>query len=207
MKNSVIFLLMLTFCCSCDKGVSGGIGNTLVVIVIVDEAFNDRLNPESPAYFGNDYTRSIEVLYLCDGQKLTYLGGYYAFTGGGSRWFIDDVEKNHKTISTPGRALNYYYIDCTSRAVITEADKKVTYTYIRYPDGSEDEIKVQIRTDLVVIDHLWINGELVFSFNTGSATTRYYNPKYYPWLLPVYDDKGNQSGVIPKQLGMVVITK
>jgi hypothetical protein len=46
-----------------------------------------------------------------------------------------------------------------------ENGQKIAYAYICYPDGSEDEIKVQMYENntfrnTILINKLWINGEL-----------------------------------------------
>jgi len=163
-----------------------------VLVAVVDEEYNDLLNPQSSVYLGDEYTSGIEVLYLVNGEKLTFLEYYYN-SGGGYTYIIDNVE-NIKAISPPYRyvegygetksgTLGYYFIDCTS-----VVDPITTQTFIRYPDGSEDEIKVEIYRDgysLVLIENLWVNGELAYKLHTDSGSFNYYNPKYFPFLIPV----------------------
>ena len=223
MKKLVFFLLMMSifFSCTKDNGrnsVFGLVLNIAVQIVIVDEALQDRLNPESPSYLGEEYTNGIEVFYLYNGKKVTFLELYH-YSGGGSRFFIDDVE-NHQPIFPPKRdghidqgTLGFYFIDCTSPwgyANVIEDEREVTYTYIRYPDGSEDEIKVQylIEETLYLYEKIWINGVLAFERGAWGEKEFYYNTKYYPFLEPLLDDAGKQRGVAPKNgTNIVVITK
>ena len=221
MKVYVFFLLTLaTLFYSCNKGEiieDKAVCNLSLRIVICDETQNDRLSPESSAYFGDYYMKGIELLFLCDGKKCTFID-YYRFIGGGSWFWIDDVE-NHVYVSPPFRqigeynidqlTLGYYYIDCTSSAYIMEYGQKVTYTYIKYPDGNEDEIKTQIyeAPGLMINEKIWINGELAYEMGAWGAKDFYYNPKYYPWMKPVYDDIGSQKGVMPEAGNMVVMIK
>jgi hypothetical protein len=204
-----------------DEVIVGGILKDMALfIVITDKDNNDRLNPESSAYFGDVFIKGINVMYLCDGKKLSFLD-YYYYTGGGTLFVIDDV-KNHNPISPPApywATLCYYNIDC-SRGTLTsviEDGKMFTYTYICYPDGNEDEIKVQIyneKTDMgwaTMLEKIWINGELAadFSNNVFCRTDKYayFNPKFYPWMEPSYDTDGNYWGMKPKAGSIVVITK
>lgn len=83
-----------------------------------------------------------------------------------------------------------------------------------HPDGSEDEIKVQLyeTSNLSLIDQMWINQELVYSMHPreGSVSTKqYYNPEYYPFLVPALDDNGKQIGdlVHPEDGMRIVVIK
>ena len=230
MKKFVVYLMHLVLFFSCNKAdIESNVDTVFpsrIKIIIVDEAYNDRLNPELQSYFGDDYTKGIEVLYLCDNKKVTFLE-YYKYLGGGSWWFIDDVE-NHEFISHPVfKTTNdsvglgtpwYFFIECSSDAMFEEAGQVVSYTYIRYPDGSEDEIKAQRkiwsseRTSNDEIggggmsnDKIWINGELAYEFSMSDG--HYYNPKFYPWMQPVFDNNHIQIGVMPIEEGIVVLTK
>ena len=226
MKNFVIFMMIVLFC-SCNKAantggdeeIGGDVGDFVKLnleIVIVDADLNDRLNPESPSFWGEDYTEGIEVMYLYDGKKITFLENY-RLIGGGSLFFVDDVE-NLKPISSPRQGINtlgYYFIDhCHpfTAVPIIEDEQKVTYAYICYPDGSEDEIKCQIwineTESVMVIGKIWINRELAYDMRGAQGEygwERYYNPKYYPWLEPVLDDEGKQMGVKPKDYATIVV--
>ena len=224
MKKTVIYLMLAALCCSCNKEQdqyhprlvgSSPIGDR-VGIVLVDEAFNDRLNPESPAYFGDD---AIEFLYLFDGKQSTFLKQYRFI----HRILVPPLKLEEGFDYGEYAPLRYYHIDATAPGYVTEEGREVAYTYIRYPDGSEDEIKVQLFQNesgsiLVVIDKLWVNGELAYykgtwgrmvdDPKTGVKGDRYYNPKYYPWLLPLFDDDGNQVGIMPKYgQTLIVLTK
>ena len=97
---------------------------------------------------------------------------------------------------------------------MTEGNRDIAYTYIQYPDGNEDEIKVQLyRTpSLLLMDQIWINGELVYSMHhkEGSLSTKqYYNPEYYPFLVPTLDDNGKQIGdlVQPENGTRIIVIK
>ena len=219
MKTSILFLLIFYLFCSCNKMEeevpTSFVQDIMVRVIIVDITQNDRLNHDSPAFWGDDYTNEIEVLYLCDGKKLTYLE-YYTFMGGGDWFVIDDVEKSKFVRPPYGQngesnemTNGYYFIDCTSGAYVIEDGHEVYYTYIRYPNGSEDEIKVQLyeAKNLHLKDKVWINGELVYEIGFWGVKEHYYNAKYFPFMQPVVDDNGNQVGIMPAVSNAFVITK
>ena len=113
---------------------------------------------------------------------------------------------------TDGNTKGYYYIEASP--FVTEGNRDIAYTYIQYPDGNEDEIKVQLyRTpSLLLMDQIWINGELVYSMHPkeGSLSTKqYYNPEYYPFLVPTLDDNGKQIGdlVQPENGTRIIVIK
>jgi hypothetical protein len=214
MKYFVFFLMVIPLFCSCEnegRAIDGLVGDVVSLqlnIVIVDELLNDRLNPESPAYFGEDYIQGIEILYLSNGKKLSFLE-QYTHVGGGRLFFLDDVE-NHSPIIPPIRAMGEYqvnqgsrgnyFIDCTYAYPNLTKVNHLT-TYIRYPDRSEDELMVQIwkseKGTVISIGKLWINDDLVYEIGFSQAKEPYFNPKYFPWMKPTFDDKGNQIGEIP----------
>ena len=222
MKKLAIFLIIPALFFSCSEGINptaveekkaeeennidspvGVSINLSVLVAVVDEDYNDLLNPQLPNYLGDEYTNGIEVLYLVNGEKVPFLD-YYQTLGGGETYIIDDVE-NIKTISPPYRyvpgygeikvgTLGNYFINCTNMIpvdVTSWVNQAVSLTYIRYPNGNEDEIKVEIyQTEPATVTQkgkLWVNGELAFDL-----MSRYYNPKYFPYLKPVLDDDGNQ---------------
>jgi hypothetical protein len=201
--------------CSCTKKNEPSMDEAIVMsidvnVVFVDKFLNDRLDPKSPSYFGEEYAQGIKVLYLCDGKKLGYLD-YYHFMGRGEMFYIENIE-NRKTISEPHwDSFEHYFISCISRASIMEDDEEVAYAYLSYPDGSEDEIKVRLRENsgeygcVLFLDKIWINGELAREGVTDSQM--YYNPKYFPWLKPYIDDNGRQTGMISEGQGLIVLTK
>lgn len=235
MKNSVIFLMVATLLCSCsmdgfivpqeedidDERVLGGSEplNLGVHIVITNEKFDDRLNPKSPAYFGDDFFKGIEVLYLCDGEKLPYLQYFYKKGYNGGLFWRDNIENYNPVMPISPKVLtadyktlgpdnyNYYMIDCTSEWGYFEEDgKSVSYVYIRYPNGSEDEIKTMFyRGEKSPHKYLWFNGELVFSYFNELIENPvgiiydcyYFNPKFFPWMKPDLNDEGIQVGVVP----------
>lgn len=215
MKKSILPLLIVMQFCSCtinnrsnDEPNEGALLAINVNVVIVDEALNDRLNPDSPSYFGEEYVRGIKVLYLCDGKKLEFLD-YYYFIGGGVRFFIENV-KNRNPISEPHfDSFGHYFIDCVGTPFM-ENGEQVVYTYLSYPDGNEDEIKVRYFHDggFLAIDKIWINGELALEgveiVNPGQM---YYNPKYFPWMRPIIDNSGKQTGIVREGRGLIVLTK
>ena len=192
-------------------------------IVIVDEAQNDRLNPESPSYFGDDYVNGIKNLCLYNGKKRTFLEHYY-LTGGGSWFFLDDVEKIKTIIRPAYDTFGYFFVSIGWCSPFIEDDRKVTYAYIQYPDGSEDEIKWEYT---IYFEHekIWINGELVFQthyedvivealstpdkpYIARATNQTYFNPKYYLWMKPDSDSPLGSMDV--KKLNgesLIVLTK
>lgn len=161
-----------------------------VLVAIVDEGYNDLLNPQLPKYLGDEYTNGIEVLYLVDGKKLSRLDYYHAVYDeimGEIGFILNDFE-NIKTISPPYRyvpgygniqygTLGKYFINCTN---FWRDDKSISY--IKYPNGKEDEIKVEIYKSgsLTTRGKVWVNDELAYDL-----MSRYYNPKYFPFMKPV----------------------
>jgi hypothetical protein len=78
-KGLWYFLIITILMYSCkndtfeeESSIAGVVFDIGVNIAIVDESFSDRLNPDSPAYFGDEYTNGIKVLYYYKGNKLTY---------------------------------------------------------------------------------------------------------------------------------------
>ena len=113
---------------------------------------------------------------------------------------------------TDGNTKGYYYLPFPFNK--TEENQDVSYIYVQYPNGNEDEIKVQLyRTpSLLLMDQIWINGELVYSMHPkeGSLSTKqYYNPEYYPFLVPTLDDNGKQIGdlVQPENGTRIIVIK
>lgn len=49
-------------------------------IVLTDPELNDLLNPESPSFLGEEYTKGILVMYLNAGKKLSINSGPYTRT-------------------------------------------------------------------------------------------------------------------------------
>jgi hypothetical protein len=244
MKNLIIVGMMLLAAGSCsvdrnsppdDPIIGREIIDTRMKIVLVDSLFQDRLNPELPAYFGEAYADGIKVLYLYNGRKLTFIE-YCTLM---QRTPIEGFE-GYKTIHPPYRStagydsinegtLGYYFLD-TDPIIDDEAEEGPKYVYIQYPDGNEDEIKVQLfrneRGTICLMNKIWFNDELAYAMSENYALfllgqlpdsvkgpdsfLNYYNPKYYPWLEPILNDDGNQVGhaVRPKHgTDIVVVIK
>jgi len=151
-----------------------------------------------PCYLGDKYANGIEVLYLVNGKKLTLTEYYY--DGGAVNGIIDNIENIKPTILSPDvteccGSFGNYFIDCSrwDLKYYYFDEQPTTYTYIRYPDGSEDEIKVHyyrvFKNSLIVPDKIWVKGELALSMDDNL----YYNPKFFPRLktLLLPDDDGN----------------
>ena len=93
----------------------------------------------------------------------------------------------------------YYYLPFPFNK--TEENQDVSYIYVQYPNGSEDEIKSQmyIADGIFLIDQIWV-----------LSTKQYYNPEYYPFLVPTLDDNGKQIGDLVQPEGgtrIIVIKK
>ena len=249
MKNLVVFAFILLAFSSCSKESEESkpetpyqipddwvLGqeyfNVALCIVIVDQTLQDRLNPESPAYFGKAYSEGIEMLYLYNGKKIRgyEIGLMYKYESFSEVWegIQPPVRKtvDHGVIDR--NTLGYYYFNADPVYVLKD-NNLTTYTYLRYPDGEEDEIKVQIfETEgriITCLDKIWINNELVYALSEDRALSYlgilpdsadrfnpdsyqdYYNPKYYPFLVPELDNEGRQLGqrVVPKYGTPIVV--
>jgi len=196
-KTSIIFIVILTLSsCNKDKeptSVGKIFNDYFAPVAIVDEAYNDRLNPKSISYFGKEYVKGIEVMYLCNGQKFPY-SRYCSFIGA-------IYNSDFSWIRTPPDGSDEYYtVQPYNKAQYSKDGKIFTTSYICYPDGNEVRVTTQIlkkndgRTD---ISKIWINDELAFDTARGG----YYNPKYYPYR---YDHEGNPLTIT---LCITVITK
>ena len=199
-------------------------------ILVVDSEQNDFFNPRSPAYPGKEYVDGIEVLYLMNGKKRTY-SEYIKYSGlidynPKSRFYepVNEPSRSRSSDSSPLLTFGYYFIDCTSAAFLYEKDDVVTYTYVRYPDGHEDEIKVKARiidrgySKYAYLDKIWINGELVkkvpanyglLPFNVEDRA-HYYNPDFHPlWIMINGEDAVDRDfcSLHPVFQEIVVMTK
>ena len=223
MKNLFTYLIIFSLFSSCGKSavvpqseepeapIDGGVITYINLgIVIADENLNDRLDPKSPSYFGEEFAKGIEVLYFCDGNKLSFLDYYYAALE--KAWsYIDNIENFSNLNKWDGG----YYLDCTPIHLLRESS--IGNVFLRYPGGTEDNIKVQIwkSSNVMTIEKVWINDELVYEM--GFSKLDYFNPNYYPWMKPMpnedntgplLDKDGNILGYIPVNgRGLVVLKK
>jgi len=185
----------------------GSILDICVFVTIVDNEYNDRLNPELPSYLGDDFVNGIEVLYPVNGERLKFLD-YYRYYGGDSIFILDSIYM--KTVQPPVRywgghcadrgMYGHYTIDCSNFFGGMPSNKQ-SLTYIRYPDGSEDEIKVEYWDELpayCIANKVWVNDELAFH-----QIDRYLNPKFFPRVkeVTVYDADGNEIKAVMPELG------
>ena len=221
--RSIFFLccVALAGLCACESEPQEGqiscVEDIVIQIVLTDPELNDRLNPGSPSFLGEEYTQGIEVMYRYKDQKLTLPQLWPLQTNGGAilgEWstIYPPYMEDNGYGKTDGNTKGYYYIEASP--FVTEGNRDIAYTYIQYPDGNEDEIKVQLyRTpSLLLMDQIWINGELVSSMHPkeGSLSTKqYYNPEYYPFLVPTLDDNGKQIGdlVQPENGTRIIVIK
>lgn len=217
MKNYLFFLMIIILFCSCNKnntpetGRVSAVLNLRITFAIVDESTNDRLNPESNAYYGDDEIRGLKIFIIKNGVKVEVLppNDQTSVIIPPYRWyegingFIDEG------------MLGYFCIPFIwGGDVVKEDEHSYEYFYIQYPDASEDVIKAGYSCTkgenglVLTYDQIWINGELAFERGAWGIKDFYYNTKYYPWLVPVLDDEGNQVGVMPKDgTSIIVITK
>ena len=186
-----------------------------VSLMIVDLDNNDRLNPESPGFWGEEYIEGIEMLYLIDGAKSAEYTGKAESLGSGN-FYDPEFTKEFKPVWSYGYF--DYLINCLSTAFVVEDDEKITYVYVRYPDGSEDEIKVLVHDSKMVgafpkVSKVWFNGELAFVGGSYDEewvlTLDYFNPEFYPsWFTGTYIDyNGDVHTIFPKDRLVIVITK
>lgn len=147
-------------------------------MVLVDSAFNDRLNPKSPGYWGDEYVKGIKVFSLYKGRRIT---PYEAHQITGLSWYEPGIfDTPVRSYEKPWRdkdgtihmvrqnTLGYYYISCIT--AWEEPFRYETYIYICYPNGSEDEIKIllYVTKDEYKIsynDKIWVNGELAYAMS------------------------------------------
>ena len=198
---------MLPFFCTCkndkvENSTSNDVIGKIHSIAITDGSFVDRLNPESSAYFGETFIQNIRISVLVDGKKC--------------RTDYDFIRPPYRETENYGMidegTGGYYVIGYPVWYDFLENNHIVSYAYIEYPDGNEDEIKVQYFKNedgsLFLVEKMWINGELAFELGAWEVKDFYYNPKYYPWLEPLLDDFGKPTGkLIPNPNYVVVITK
>ncbi|MDR0429651.1 MAG: hypothetical protein LBH58_04130 [Tannerellaceae bacterium] len=239
MKKEVLFIVLITLIlgsCNMDLGenengedipIIGEIIDVRLKIAIVDQLLQDRLNPDSKSYFGEKYAKEIKVLYLFNNEKRTISSIWPDVTNGQS-YLPEDYEEIQAPFretenygSVDQNSLGYYFLHASSYFLLDDVTD-TSYTYVRYPNGEEDEIKVQIfknrKGNITRIRKIWINGELAYSVSENSVlfmqgmlpdsvdTTdpdmflNYYNPKNYPFLEQTSDHK-----VYPKNGSDVVV--
>ena len=218
---------MMSFFCSClrnvstilDDGPSAIVMDFNINFLIVDEDFQDRLNTESPAYFGEDYVQGIKLL---DGQKNEFDPYEYhnsvrsineekeTLIQPPYRWFAGNASSDPLYIDQG--TLGYFFIRHPLNGLSAD-NGNFAYFYIHYPDGSEDVIKVREfvlsgeNGKVHTFDQIWINDELAFERGVWGVKDFYYNPKYFSWLAPVLDDDGRQIGERPKFGFNLALTK
>ena len=175
-------------------------------VVLVDSEYNDCLNPESPSYFGAEYIEGIEFLVLKDGVKQVIQLPFYNYPEGPAPYFWRLKENDafltaediaYMTYIRPPKfwSERYGYMD-------TENTRGYYYVYlsghcfIRYPDGSEEELNVQYSGDELnkkQIEKVWINEELAYESGNLREKEFYYNPKYFPWMKSIFDGSKNRE--------------
>jgi len=203
-----------------------------VCVAIVDEYFNDRLDPESPSYWGYEYINGTNVFVMYKGERLLHIN-LFPFTnseeyGGAVPRFAIDEYYAHYTHIPSDRVfitedIQLYAYGCgEGEDSLSEDGEVAASNWIVYPDGNEDEIRVQMGgrdTFDWYVKKVWINGELAFqrefedviveSLSTPEEPfifkQAYYNPKFYPWMKPVLTDKGEQMGLIAAGIGHIVV--
>lgn len=222
MRN-IFFLccVALAGLCACESETKEepahfGIREPGMQIVLTDPELNDLLNPESPSFLGEEYTKGILVMYLNAGKKTLYKSVSQYTNEGGTLKEWNTIYPPYDDVEGYGRVKKntkgYYHIQFPFYKL--EENQDVSYIYFQYPDGSEDEIKTQmyINGGVSLIDQIWVNGELAYSMHPreGSLSTKqYYNPEYYPFLVPTLDDDGKQIGdlVQPEDGTRIIVIK
>ena len=212
-----------------EKPLTGSYGP--IGIVIVDEDYNDRLNPESPSYWGDEFTKGIELFTMYKGQRLLYkhlfpLLNSEDYGGSVPGFAIEEYFAKYSTITSYNAFNKYYVIFCgDGEKSLTEGGEIVVSNWICYPDESEDKVEIEwgdAHSINPYIAMIWINGELAFqrvyedvileSLSTPEEPfifkQAFYNPKYYPWMKPILTDNGEQIGIVAEGYGnFVVIVK
>lgn len=88
--RSIFFLccVALAGLCACESEPQEGqiscVEDIVIQIVLTDPELNDRLNPGSPSFLGEEYTQGIEVMYRYKDQKLTLPQLWPLQTNGGA---------------------------------------------------------------------------------------------------------------------------
>ena len=190
MKTLINILIVAALFCSCSAigeeepgNVAVPLSSNVMRMIVVDADFNDRLNPESPGYFGEEYIKGIELFTLnTEGELIPYDDDYeFATIFPPKRW-----TEGHGYINEGSRG--YYFLYCPA--------------CIRFPDGSEYRQKVEFYENEAIlfdkyIGKLWINDELVYEAGYFWVKAPYFNPKYFPFMKPLLDGNGNQFCEIP----------
>ena len=182
------FILAILFC-SCDNDESSSYGNlfpegvvlgfTGITLFIVDSDFQDLLNPESSGYFGEE----IKVKYLHNDISEPFKASLFGQT----------VFPPPDTVPLRCYFGCYYIVGLTPSLslpfVKDDNGSSTYYYYICYPDGNEDEIKVEVGLftnklipcgSAYIAEKIWINGELVCEMLDFEKKDFYLNPEYYP---------------------------
>ena len=144
----LLYCVALAGLCACESEEKvypdgPGLNEVGMQIVLTDPELNDLLNPESPSFLGEEYTKGILVMYLNAGKKtLCQFVPQYTNEGGTQKeWNMiyppyEDYERDGRVKkNTKG----YYYLPFPFNK--TEENQDVSYIYVQYPNGSEDEIK------------------------------------------------------------------
>ena len=198
--------------------------NTLdLYVLIVDSENNDRLNPASPGYLGEEYINGIKTLYLINGAKLTHSERYSFFMNSERRLNIKNFE-NYTTVMPPfteteycpldNGTSGYYVINISSAEMYVENGDVFTSTYVVYPDGSEDEIIALYPwaepgdpdyDKFFWRSKIWVNGVLAYE----SEVYYYYNPDFFPsWFMrPLIGSDDNENRMLPIAHNVIVMTK
>ena len=222
MRNIYLLCIALISLCACEsetkeEPIHPDLSEVGMQIVLTDPELNDLLNPESPSFLGEEYTKNIIVMYLNAGKKTLYKSVSQYTNEGGTPKEWNTIYPPYKDYERYGRVnentKGYYYLPYPFYK--TEENQDVSYIYVQYPNGSEDEIKAQmyIADGIFLIDQIWVNGELAYSMSPreGSLSMKeYYNPEYYPFLVPRLDDDGKQIGDLVQPEGgtrIIVIKK
>jgi len=147
-----------------------------IFLWFIDEEQNDLLNPESSDYWGDYFINGIKLFAAKNGEK---------------------VMQNHQIIPNAFNlekdySLSVIYCEGGDNSM-DEEDEMISYNWISYTDGTEDEVRIKWGGELYYRFHkIWINDELVFDLRPASGfnpelpveTYPYFHPKYYSWMTP-----------------------
>ena len=186
MKKFIFFLAIVMLCSSCSNSEQDNLGRfndaSALFVLILDAEGNNRLDPQSPAFWGNEFIQgtTLQVFGFVEGGVTITLAQFLA-------------------------QINRTFIPLGTGSVHDHIGD--IFSYIRYPDGSYDQIRTRTLLltttggSTLIIYKIWVNGELAYHHAGGGKhelgfLTCYFNPTFFPELVPVYYD-GNQIGIAP----------
>ena len=211
MKKLFFYASIVALFCSCNKNSvesdqpypenSNEVISLSLKMVVLDESFNDRLNPESEGYFGDEYVKGMKFFFF-DSEVKGFEDPELAAVATAGCILPPSIWREHVNCYVNQGSRGYYFFPCGTIPYISfPDDNKGVCFYILYPDGNKDEVKTVIRKakNVTHIGKIWINDELAYQNDHGPNALNkvYYNPKFFPFMKPVFDDQGKKIGEIP----------